>query len=124
LVATFLLIHRHYTVVMRQLRRNAVRPGEVGVNHMGLVVRDLDTATAEALGAIRSIRPTELRIVHPVEEPDGDVPFELQERWRAFAGGPSRLEPLPLGTGSLLDALRTYVARLDRAPEDFVNVVI
>jgi len=124
LVATFLTIHRHYTVVMRQLRRGAVRAGAIGVNHMVLVVRDLDTATAEALGAIRSIRPTELRIVHPVEEPDGDVPFELQDRWRAFAGGTSRLEPLPIGTGSLLDALRTYVARLNRAPEDFVNVVI
>jgi len=124
LVATFLTIHRHYTVVMRQLRRGAVRAGAIGVNHMVLVVRDLDAATAEALGAIRSIRPTELRIVHPVEEPDGDVPFELQDRWRAFAGGTSRLEPLPVGTGSLLDALRTYVTRLNRAPEDFVNVVI
>ncbi len=124
LVATFLTIHRHYNVVMRQLRRGAVRAGAIGVNHMVLVVRDLDAATAEALGAIRSIRPTELRVVHPVEEPDGDVPFELQDRWRAFAGGTSRLEPLPLGTGSLLDALRTYVARLNRAPEDFVNVVI
>ena len=124
LVATFLTIHRHYTVVMRQLRRGAVRAGAIGVNHMVLVVRDLDAATAEALGAIRSIRPTELRIVHPVEEPDGDVPFELQDRWRAFAGGTSRLEPLPVGTGSLLDALRTYVARLNRAPQDFVNVVI
>jgi len=124
LVATFLTIHRHYTVVMRQLRRGAVRAGAIGVNHMVLVVRDLGAATAEALGAIRSIRPTELRIVHPVEEPDGDVPFELQDRWRAFAGGTSRLEPLPVGTGSLLDALRTYVTRLNRAPEDFVNVVI
>jgi Amino acid permease len=124
LIATFLTIHRHYTVVMQQLRRGAVRAGAIGVNHMVLVVRDLDAATAEALGAIRSIRPTELRIVHPVEEPDGDVPFELQDRWRAFAGGTSRLEPLPIGTGSLLNALRTYVTRLDRAPEDFVNVVI
>jgi amino acid transporter len=124
LVATFLTIHRHYTLVIQQLRRGAVRVGAIGVNHMVLVVRDLDAATAEALGAIRSIRPTELRIVHPVEEPDGDVPFELQDRWRAFVGGMSRLEPLPLGTGSLLDALRTYVARLNRAPDDFVNVVI
>jgi hypothetical protein len=124
LVATFLSIHRHYTVVMRQLRRNAVRPGEVGVNHMVLVVRDLDAATAEALGAIRSIRPTELRVVHPLEEGDDDVPFDLQERWRAFSGGIARLEALPLGTESLLDALRNYLGRMDRSPEDFVNVVI
>jgi uncharacterized membrane protein len=124
LVTTFLLIHRHYTVVMRQLRRNAVRPGEIGVNHMVLVIRDLDAATAEALGAIRSIRPTELRVVHPIGEGDDDVPFDLQERWRAFSGGIARLEALPLGTESLLDALRAYLGRMDRAPEDFVNVVI
>jgi hypothetical protein len=110
--------------VMRQLRRNAVRPGEVGVNHMVLVVGDLDAATAEALGAIRSIRPTELRVVHPIGEGDDDVPFDLQERWRAFSGGIARLEALPLGADSLLDALRTYLGRMDRAPEDFVNVVI
>jgi amino acid transporter len=123
LVLMFLSIHRHYVVVMHQLRRNAVRPGALGVNHLVLVVRELDPATAEALGAIRSIRPTEFRPVHPVEGADDDVPFDLQERWRRFAGA-SRLEALPLGTGSMLEALRTYVTRLDRAPEDFVNVVI
>jgi len=109
---------------MHQLRRDAVRPGDIGVNHMVLVVRDLDAATAEAWGAIRSIRPTELRVVHPVEQADGDVPYELQERWRGFAGGSSRLEALPIGGGSLLDALRAYVGLLERTPEDFVNVVI
>ena len=81
---------------MRQLRRDAVRSGELGVNHIVLVVRDLDAATAEALGAIRSIRPGELRVVHPVQEPDGDVPYDLQERWRTFSGGIARLEPLPV----------------------------
>ena len=57
------------------------------INHIVLVVRDLDAATAAALGAIRSIRPGELRVVHPVQEPDGDVPYDLQERWRTFSGG-------------------------------------
>lgn len=124
LVPTFRLIHRHYEEVMAQLRRGAVRPGAIGVNHMVLIVRDLDAATAEAWGAIRSIRPTELRIVHPVGGPEGDVPFELQDRWRAFAGEAPRLEPIPLGNGSLLEAMRGYLVRIDRGPEDFVNVVI
>jgi len=66
----------------------------------------------------------ELRVVHPIGEGDDDVPFDLQERWRAFSGGIARLEALPLGTESLLDALRAYLGRMDRAPEDFVNVVI
>ena len=121
LVLMFLSIHRHYVVVMRQLRRNAVRSGALGVNHLVLVVRELDPRPPRPWArSARSALPSSP--VHLVEGADDDVPFDLQERWRRFAG--SRLEALPLGTGSLLEALRTYVTRLDRAPEDFVNVVI
>ena len=109
-------------VVMRQLRRDAVRRGRLGVNHMVLVVRDLDAAAAEALGAIRSIRPD--RAPDGASEPTTTIPLDLQERWREFSAGTPALEPLPLGKESLLDALRTYVRGMERAPEDFVNVVI
>jgi hypothetical protein len=34
------------------------------------------------------------------------------------------LEPLPLGKDNLLDAVKRYVRGIERAPEDFVNVVI
>jgi hypothetical protein len=91
---------------------------------MVLLVRDLDGATAEALGAIRSIRPAELHVVHPVERPGDLVPFELQDAWRAFAGREPRLEPLPVGDAGLLEGMRRYLARIDRAPEDFINVVV
>ena len=121
LVPTFYMIHRHYEEVMAQLRQGRVRAGTVGVNHMVLVIRDLDAAAAEAVGVVRSIRPTELRVVHPC---DGEIPPDLQERWRAFSMGAPRLEPLVLGKDSLLDALRRYVRRVDRGPNDFVNVVI
>ncbi len=124
LVVMFVSIHRHYTAVARQLRRGAVRVGEIGVNHLVLVVRDLDPAVAEAIGAIRSIRPTELRIVYPVRDVDDDVPFELQEEWRAFSGGAPRLEPLALGTDSLLVALRGFVRTIQRGPSDFVHLMI
>ena len=121
LVPTFLMIHRHYEAVMVELRRGRIRAGTGGVNHMILVVRDLDAATAEALGAVRSIRPAELHIVHPTT--DG-VPPELQQRWREFSMGGPALEPLVLGKASLLDALRHYVRGVQREPNDFVNVVI
>ena len=124
IVAFFVSVNRHYAVVMDKLRRGAVRPGASGVNHMVLVIRELDAAAAEALGAVRSIRPTELRIVHPIRDPEDDVPFELQEQWREFSRGAQPLEPLPLGNDSLLDVLRMYVRGIDRASEDFVNVVI
>lgn len=121
LIVMFVSIHRHYESVGRQLRRGAVRPGEAGVNHIVLVIRELDAAAAEALGAVRSIRPTELHIVYPTT--DG-IPPDLEQRWPQFSMGAAGLEPLPLGKDSPLDALRRYVRGIERAPADFVNVVI
>jgi amino acid transporter len=117
----FLSVHRHYTAVLDELRRGVVSVSDDAVNHLVFVVRALDAATAEAIGVIRAIRPTELRIVYPT---DGDVPPDLQERWREFSRGMPPLEPLPLGKDNLLDALRREVRSIDRNPQDFVNIVI
>jgi amino acid transporter len=124
LIGLFVSIRRHYSWVMEQVRRGTVLAGAVGVNHLVLVIRELDVAAAEALGAVRSVRPSVLRVVHPTSDPDGDVPFELQERWRAFSKGAPPLEPIPYGRESLLEAMREYVRAIERRPEDFVNVVI
>jgi hypothetical protein len=121
IVLSFYSIHRHYSAVMDQLRRGVVRAGDGGVNHIVLLVRDLDAATAEALGAVRSIRPTEFRAVYPVS---GPVPAELQDRWRRFSTGAPDLEALSTGGGGLLSTVRTYLRGIDRADNDFVNVVI
>jgi amino acid transporter len=121
LIVFFVSVHRHYSAVMHQLRRGTVRVGDIGVNHMVVVIRDLDAAAAEAIGVMRSVRPTELRIVHPTDDP---IPAELQERWRALSAGAPPLEPLPLGKDNLLEALRRYVREIPREPADFVNVVI
>jgi amino acid transporter len=121
LFALFSAVHRHYDSVMKQLRRGVVHAGDVGVNHMVLVIRDLDVAAAEAVGVVRSIRPTELHILHPTDDP---IPAELQERWREFSMNAPPLEPLRLDKDNLLDAVKRYVRGIERAPEDFVNVVI
>lgn len=121
LITLFVAVHRHYTAVVGDLRRGTVRAGEVGVNRMVVVIRDLDAAAAEAIGVMRSVRPADLHIVHPI---DGPIPVALQERWREFSMGAPPLEPLPLGKGSMLDALRRYVREIPREPNDFVNVVI
>ena len=121
LIAMFLAVHRHYGTVSRQLRRGVVQASDYGVNHMVVVIRDLDAAAAEAVGAVRSIRPTELHLLYPTDEP---IPQELQERWREFSMNAPALEPLPLGKDNLLDAVKRYVRGIERAPEDFVNVVI
>jgi amino acid transporter len=120
-VPTLLAIHRHYTSVAKQLRRGAVRPGESVANHVVLLVRDLDVATAEALGYLRSFRPSELRAVYPTSSRTG-VPTEVQERWRTFSGGASDL--IPIGDGDLLRAMRVYVRGIERAPSDFVTVMV
>ncbi len=121
IVITFVTIHRHYASVLEQLRRGTVRARDFGVNHIVLLIRDLDVAAAEALGAVRSIRPTELHVIHPSH---GSIPPELQERWRRFSMGAPDLEPLPMKGGGLLQGVREYTRKIDRAPSDFVNVVV
>ena len=114
-------IHRHYTAVAAQLQRGTVRPGEYGANHVVLLVQHLDAATAEALGYIRSFRPSNLHVVYPA--PHGAVPPEMVDAWRGFAGDAPDLEPLT-GRGDLRRQVRGFVRGLDRAPEDFVTVVV
>jgi amino acid transporter len=124
LVPVFLGIHRHYNAVMTDLRRGTVSPGDVGVSHVVLVIRDLDAAAAEAVGIVRSIRPAgSFHVVHPVGEGETIAP-EFQERWRALSMGARDLEPLPLRGRHLLEGVRAYVRAIERAPNDFVNVVI
>jgi amino acid transporter len=123
LVPVFLMINRHYTAVFDELRRGRVTVGGTGLNHAVLLVPDLDDATAEAVGYVRSIRPTNLRAVHPVA-PTGTVPLELQERWRRFAVGAPDLEALPVEGGDLLRAMRAFLPGIASRHRDFITVVI
>jgi amino acid transporter len=119
-VMIFLSISRHYAAVMAQLRRRAVRPGATGTNHVLLLVRDLDAATAEALGYVRSFRPQSLRAVYI----GGAVSPEFRDEWRRFCiGGGPMLEELD-GSGSLLERTRAYIRGIDRQPDDFITVVV
>jgi amino acid transporter len=121
IVPAFRWVHRHYLSVHGQLRRGAVRPGDVGANRVVLLVPDLSAATGEALGYVRGVRPPELHAVYIGEQP---VTPELLERWRAFSGGDLRLQALEAGRGDLLHGVRGYLAGIDREPEDFVTVVV
>jgi hypothetical protein len=121
IVSVFLSIERHYAAVGERLRRRTVRPGVTGTNHVLLLVSDLDAPTAEALGYIRSFRPRSFRALYSGSE---GVSPELRERWRAFTMGYApELEALPDG-GSLLDRLRLVIRGIERAPDDFITVVV
>jgi amino acid transporter len=122
LVLVFYSIHKHYTAIIDELRRGRVTVGGTGFNHAVLVVTDLDEATAEAVGYVRSIRPTDLRAVFPTTT--GSVPMELQERWRRFAVGAPDLEALPVDGGDLLGAMRGFVHGIAARHRDFITVVV
>jgi amino acid transporter len=118
LVPVFLSIHKHYVLVRRQLRLGTVRAGELGTDHMVLLVRELDAATAEALGYVRSSRPQELLVVAPAA-----APADLEVRWRAFAGATAP-DLQRLGPGDLLSSIRAFVHRIPRDPGDPVTVIL
>ncbi len=122
IVLLFRSIHAHYGSVMEELRRGLVRAGALGENHVVLLVRDLDAATSEAIGYIRSFRPAELHAIFPVT--DAGIPADVQERWRAFARDAPDLEPLEVQGGDLLGAARAYVRGIPRGPDDFVTVIV
>ncbi|HEU4354704.1 MAG TPA: APC family permease, partial [Actinomycetota bacterium] len=122
LVPIFYSIHRHYSGILEELRRGRVTVGGTGLNHVVLLVTGLDDATAEAVGYVRSIRPTDLRAVYPTVT--GLVPAELQERWRRLAVGAPDLEPLPIKGGDLLGGMRAFVRGIAGRHRDFVTVVI
>ncbi|MFL5737152.1 MAG: APC family permease [Actinomycetota bacterium] len=121
IVLMFLGIHRHYESVKRQLRMGQVVPGEVGTNFVVLLVRNLDVATAEALGYVRSFRPQWVRAVYPSAS---GVPEDVQRRWRELARGGPDLEVLPMHGHDLLEAVRRYTKAIRRGNDDFVTVVV
>ena len=119
IVPSFKAIHRHYESIHEQLRRGTVEPGRFGANHVVLLVPDLSPATAEALGYVRSLRPADLHAVF-LGEPDQGV----RREWGAFAGPGLDLELLTVRGENLLSPVRARLQRIDRAPEDFVTVVL
>ena len=121
LVPIFYSIHRHYMNARRQLDAGRVRPGAAGENHVVLLVREFDVATAEAVGYLRSFRPEDIRPVFPSRE--GEVARDVQARWRSFVG-PGIPDLMPITSSSLTSGIRDVVETIDRGPDDFVTVVV
>ncbi|MGZ4148594.1 MAG: APC family permease [Actinomycetota bacterium] len=119
LVPCFYGIHRHYTRVSAFLKRGTVRAGEVGANHVVLLMREPNAAVAEALGYVRSFRPASVHVVTPLDAIDD----AFRERWRAFAGAGAP-EPEAVGHGSVTSCVRAYVKTLRLQQSDFVTVMV
>jgi amino acid transporter len=118
IVAFFTLVHRHYEHVDRELRRGAVRFGEPGVNHIVLVVQGFDAATAEALGYVRSLRPSGCVALYV----GGLGREEAESRWAEMASGDPPLSFV--GPSNKVEGVIEHVRAIPREPADFVTVVI
>ncbi|MFN8233059.1 MAG: hypothetical protein U0V56_06200 [Actinomycetota bacterium] len=66
------------------LRRGPPNRERSGANHVVVLVQRLDAATVEAIGYVKSIRPTDVRAVHP--SASGAIPREMRERWGRLVG--------------------------------------
>ena len=121
LVPIFYSIHRHYASVGRQLRAGRAHGGDVGQNHLVLLVRDFDVATAEAVGYLRSFRPEDIRPVFPTSH--GEVARDVQLRWRTFVG-PGIPDLIPIPAGSLTSGIRALVDTIQRNTANFVTIVV
>jgi amino acid transporter len=120
IVAAFYAVHRHYEWAERQRRRGATTLAEPGRNIVVLYVEELNAATAEAVGYVRSFCMNGFRAVHVPRDSTSD---DVMSRWKAFSRTDVPLEVLPAPKGRV-DALADYVRSIPRGEDDLINVVI
>jgi hypothetical protein len=130
MILGFRAIHRHYETVTEHLRvRAEPMAGTAAVgrdaepprpdNTVVLVVQDLDEATAEAVGYVRSFAGRDLRAV---ALPANGSAADLAARWPEFSRVSAGLEVLS-GRGEA-GAVLEYIRSIPRGEDGFVTVVI
>jgi amino acid transporter len=120
LIAGFSRIHRHYERIFRQLRRGGASLAEMPKNIVVLYVEELNAATEEAVGYVRSFTGGDFRAIHvqtPRTSPD------VVQRWRSFSRTAVDLQVLPAGRNPT-QAVLEYIRSVPREEGDFVTVVI
>jgi len=111
-------IHRHYSTVKTELAHPARKPAERrrGHQHMVIYVRQLDAATARALGVVRSMRPADITAI-TTDPGTGSA-------WRRLA----REVPLTVLSGrrNVRKLVREHLMerRKDLGPTDFLTLVV
>ena len=120
IIASFYGVHRHYEEILQQLRRGGAALAERPRNTVVLCVDELNDATAEAVGYVRSFTGGDFRAIHVQT---AKTQAGLVQRWKSFSRTNVDLEVLPAGrhpTTAVLD----YIHAIPRSEGDFVNVVI
>ena len=114
IVPVFQSIHRHYLSVQAAAApwRGPSRDASARTRSC-CSCRDLSAADRRGARLRPQLPPAGAARALP--RPGAVVPPDLQERWRAFAGGGLRLEPLGPGQGDICsERVRTYLAGIRR----------
>lgn len=119
IVTFFSLVRRHYATVGRQLNRGIVRFGEMSSNQVVFVLNDIDPAAAEAVGYVRSIRPSDFSVIYVGKHPR----LEVETRWAELMPDSPPVTWPPATVGPV-DAVIDHIRHLPRGSDDFVTVVI
>jgi amino acid transporter len=119
MITGFYAVHRHYANVSRQLRAGTVSVEVTLQNTVVVYVEELNEATAEAVGYVRTFRGNDFRAIH-VEGPGSS---ERVAGWSAFCRADVELEVLP-AHGHPTAAVVDFVKAIPRRPEDFVTIVV
>jgi amino acid transporter len=121
IVAFFLSVNRHYKRIAGILDVSRITGRARPANRFAVLVEDLGSATAEAIGYLRAVRPSQVEAFWVGD----DAGFEeARELWRRRASRLGELEPLPGADRHLVRATRRMLRDRYTATEDFLTVVI
>jgi len=120
IILFFLAVHRHYDRIGRVLRAEIEPPTRGARNTFVLLVRDLDPATANAVGYVRALRPDH---VVPLFVGDPEAFEVTTERWPGFAPRLGSLQQLEADSRSAR-ALRARLRSIRGDRPGFVTVVL
>jgi amino acid transporter len=121
IIVFFLAVSRHYERAGRMLRSRGLTADREASNTFVFVVKELDTATLDAVSYLRALRP---EAVHPLYVGPPERYPTVADAWASSAPRLGRLEVLEGGHDRLVRALRSYVEGIPRGRGDFVTVVI
>lgn len=111
-------VHKHYTDVERQLLLEDRRPTDrrPGNQHMVILVRELDAATARAVGYVRSVRPATITAL--------SFDRSVSAAWKRFA--PDIQMTFLEGKGTRTERVREHLrdTRAALTGDDFLTLAI
>src|SRR5207302_10022506 len=112
-------INKHYRSVAAQLRAARDRPRVLAGTRVVVLVPGIDEAVMRAIGYARALRPMELKALFVGDERSAE---SIRAEWE------SRRIRVPLDVvtaeGDFVDAVRSYVRRIEREGNEFVTVVV